>query len=416
MSMAYERTLDSNCFDFNCLDFNSDAFRRLAYQHYATLREVAPVFLSQPQGQLPIWYVTGAREVETVLLDSERFARDPARISPQFAAMMGGEQSIAFLNDHMLNRDGERHRRLRRLVNKAFTLKAVNAMRPRIEQIAETLLDQAGPGGHMDVVSQYAFPLSIIVIAELLGVPARDRDDFRRWSHLIVQQVGHDLTQLQRCYSEFATYMLALIEQRRAQPTDDLVSALVQVEEEGNVLSTSELCSMIALLIIAGHETAASMIGNAVYLLVQHPQALMQLRDEPGLMPNAVEELLRYDSSVERAMVRFVTQDTELAGQCLQRGQLLMAVVGSANRDEALCPHPDTLDITRSACPHLSFGKGTHHCLGASLARQELEIALNTLLRRCPGLQLAVASEAVRWRYVPNFRGPEALPVRWSVD
>lgn len=397
------------------LDFNSDAFRSAAYQHYATLREAAPVFLSQPPGQLPIWYVTGAQDVETVLLDSERFARDPARISPQFAVMMGGDQSIAFLNDHMLNRDGERHRRLRRLVNKAFTLKAVNAMRPRIEQIAERLLDQVGPSGHLDVVSQYAFPLSIIVIAELLGVPAQDRDDFRRWSQLIVQQVGHDLSELQRCYAEFASYMLALIEQRRAAPTDDLVSALVQVEEEGNVLSSSELCSMIALLIVAGHETTASMIGNAVYLLLRHPHTLIQLRDSPDSMANAVEELLRYDSSVERAMVRFVTQDTELGGQRLQRGQLLMAVVGSANRDPALCAQPDLLDVTRPACPHLAFGKGAHYCLGASLARQELEIALNTLLRRCPGLQLEGTPESVRWRYVPNFRGPQALPVRWSV-
>ncbi|MBC3345597.1 cytochrome P450 [Pseudomonas sp. SWRI196] len=404
--MAYERTLD----------LNSDAFRGEAYRHYAALRQASPVFFSQPEGQLPMWYVTGAREVEEVLLDNERFARDPSRINPQFAAMLGGEQSIAFLNEHMLNRDGERHRRLRRLVNKAFTLKAVNAMRPRVEQIAESLLDAVQAGGHMDVASQYAFPLSITVIAELLGVPARDHGDFRRWSHMIVRQVGHDLSELQRCYSEFADYMLALIDQRRAHPVDDLVSALAQVEEEGSMLSRSELCSMIALLIIAGHETSASMIGNAVHTLLQHPEALIRLRDEPALMADAVEEFLRYDSSVERAMVRFVTRDTELSGQRLQRGQLIVAVVGSANRDETLCANADTLDITRPACPHMSFGKGAHYCLGASLARQELEIALNTLLRRCPRLRLAVDPGAIRWRYVPNFRGPDALPVCWSVD
>lgn len=288
-------------------------------------------------------------------------------------------------------------------------------MRPRIEQIAESLLDAVGPSGRMDVVSQYAFPLSITVIAELLGVPAQDRDDFRRWSHMIVRQVGHDLSELQRCYNEFAGYMLALIDRRRAYPTDDLVSALAQVEEEGRMLSRSELCSMIALLIIAGHETSASMIGNAVHTLVQHPDALVRLRDEPALMPDAVEEFLRYDSSVERAMVRFVTRDTELAGQHLRRGQFVVAVVGSANRDEVMCANPDRLDITRPACPHMSFGKGTHYCLGASLARQELDIALNTLPRRCPGLRLAVDPSAVRWRYVPNFRGPDALPVCWSV-
>lgn len=404
--MAYERTLD----------LNSDAFRGEAYRHYAALRQASPVFFSQPEGQLPMWYVTGAREVEEVLLDNERFARDPSRINPQFAAMLGGEQSIAFLNEHMLNRDGERHRRLRRLVNKAFTLKAVNAMRPRVEQIAESLLDAVQAGGHMDVASQYAFPLSITVIAELLGVPARDHGDFRRWSHMIVRQVGHDLSELQRCYSEFADYMLALIDQRRAHPVDDLVSALAQVEEGGSMLSRSELCSMIALLIIAGHETSASMIGNAVHTLLQHPEALIRLRDEPALMADAVEEFLRYDSSVERAMVRFVTRDTELSGQRLQRGQLIVAVVGSANRDETLCANADTLDITRPACPHMSFGKGAHYCLGASLARQELEIALNTLLRRCPRLRLAVDPGAIRWRYVPNFRGPDALPVCWSVD
>lgn len=404
--MAYERTLD----------FNSDAFRDEAYRHYAALRQEAAVFLSQPEGQLPIWYVTGAKEVETVLLDPECFARDPSRLGAPLMALSDGEQAIAFLNDHMLNRDAEAHRRLRRLVNKAFTLKAVTAMRPRIEQIAETLLDAVAPDGQMDVVSQYAFPLSITVIAELLGVPAQDRDDFRRWSQVIVQQVGLDVSELQRCYREFAAYMLALIDQRRARPVDDLISALVQVEEEGSMLSRSELCSMIALLIIAGHETSASMIGNAVHALLQHPEALARLRDEPALMPHAVEELLRFDSSVERAMIRFVTRDTELAGQRLQRGQMVMAVLGSANRDEGLCADPDKLDINRPVCPHMAFGKGTHHCLGASLARQELVVALNTLLRRCPGLRLAVDPGALRWRYVPNFRGPQALPVCWLAD
>jgi cytochrome P450 len=405
--MNHERTLD----------FNTDAFRRDPYPHYAALRKQSPVFLSQPEGQLPIWYVTGAREVEQVLLDNQRFARDPARISPEFAALfrVGDEQTSALINDHMLNRDGDNHRRLRRLVSKAFTLKAVNAMRPRIQQIADELLDAVAPAGSMDLVSDYAFPLPIITIAEMLGVPASDRDDFRRWSQVLVQQIGQDLSELERCYTQFSQYLGELIEARRAQPTDDLVSALVQVEEEGSSLTHGELCSMIVLLIVAGHETSASLIGNATLALTQHPESLARLRDEPELMPNAVEELLRYDSSVERSLIRFVTQDTELAGQRLQRGQLLVAVVGSANRDESVCANPDTLDITRPACPHMAFGSGIHYCLGASLAKLEVEIALNTLLRRCPDLRVAVDPQQLQWRNVPNFRGLENLPVHWSV-
>jgi cytochrome P450 len=386
------------------LDFNSDAFRRDAYQYYATLRREAPVFFSQPEGQLPIWYATGAR--------------DPSRISAEFAALFHvvDERTSALINNHMLNRDGEDHRRLRRLVSKAFTLKAINAMRPRIQQIADELLDNIGPAGEMDLVSQYAFPLPIIAIAELLGVPPEDRDDFRRWSHVLVRQIGHDLREVERCYIEFTEYMVALIEARRAQPTDDLISALVQVEEESATLSQSELCSMIVLLIVAGHETSVSQIGNAALALMQHPQALARLRDDPSLMPNAVEELLRYDASVERALIRFVTEDTELAGHNLRRGQLVVAVVGAANRDESVCARPETLDIARPACPHMAFGKGIHYCMGASLARMEVDIALSTLLRRCPGLQLAVDADTLQWRNVPNFRGLETLPVRWSVS
>ncbi|MHA6493949.1 cytochrome P450 family protein [Pseudomonas borbori] len=400
------------------LDFNTEEFRRNAYAYYRQLRAEAPVFLSQPAGQFPVWYVTGAVEVEQVLLDSQRFARDPSAISSEYAAMfrMGDKSISAMVDNHMLNRDGESHRRLRKLVSKAFTLKAITAMRPRIQQIANELLDPVVPNGKMELVQDYAFPLPIIVIAELLGVPDERREDFRRWSDVMVRADGENIPELEKCYRDFSNYMLELIGQRRLQPQDDLISSLVHIEDEGARLAEGELCSMIVLLIVAGHETTVSLIGNSISALLQHPTALRDLQASPELLPGAVEELLRYDPPVERAMVRFITDATELGGQALQRGQIVFAILASANRDERTCPNAETLDIRRPACPHMAFGKGIHYCLGASLARLETEIAIGTLLRRLPALEMDIAPEQLRWRNTANFRSLTQLPVRWAVS
>jgi len=214
---------------------------------------------------------------------------------------------------------------------------------------------------------------------------------------------------------EFIAYLDDLFAQRRAAPTDDLVSALVQAEDGGDTLSENELSSMVILLIVAGHETTVSLITNAVHALLSHPDQLAELRADPALMPSAVDELLRFDSPVERTITRLVARDTELGGRRLERGAFVIAVIGSANRDASQFPDPEKLDLGRAENRHVGFGRGPHYCLGAPLARLEAEIALGTLLRRLPGLRLAITEDDLYWRPIPLFRSLAELPVTWDV-
>jgi cytochrome P450 len=395
-----------------------DLFRARAHQTYASMRAEAPVF-QQPgmDGVTPIWYVTRAVEVEQVLADSHTFVRDPALISPELAALYQtpDERVRAITDNHMLNREGEDHRRLRTLVSKAFTPKVIEALRPRVEAIAAGLLDAAVGRGQIELIGEYAFPLPITVIAELLGVPTDRQDDFRIWSDAFVRPTltpaewQASLTLLQA----FAAYMAQLVAERRQAPRDDLISRLIVAEEQGDRLSESELFSMIALLIVAGHETTVSLIGNAALALLQHPAAMAELRADPALIPSAIEELLRYDSPVERALNRFVARDVVLAGKQLRRGDILIAVLGSANRDADRFASPERLDIHREV-QHLAFGKGIHYCLGAPLARLEGEVAIRALIQRFPSLDLAIDPTELSWRNVPLFRSLTRLPVRWG--
>ena len=401
-------------------DLYSEAFRKHTHEIYARMRAEAPVTRQIGiDGQTSIWFVTGAAEVEQVLLDSQTFVRDPARVSEELAAQFQNSDPRvrAITDNHMLNRDGDDHRRLRAIVSKAFTPRVIEALRPRVEAIAAELLDRVAAQGHMELIGDYAFPLPITVIAELLGVPTDRQDDFRRWSDAFVRptitpdQQQAAMIQLQA----FALYMQQLVAERRQNPRDDLISRLIQAEEQGDRLNESELFSMIALLIVAGHETTVSLIGNATLAVLQHPQALAELRENPKLIPGAIEELLRYDSPVERALVRFVARDTTFGGQQLRQGELLIAVLGSANRDEARFAHPTELDIDRAPNPHLAFGKGIHYCLGAPLARLEGEIALRALIQRFPDLRLAAEADDLAWRNVPLFRSLVRLPLAWNV-
>lgn len=400
-------------------DLYGDIFRIHTHEIYARMRAEAPVVQQTGfDSQTPIWFVTGAAEVEQVLLDSQTYARDPAQVSQELAAaFQTPDPNVRAITDnHMLNRDGDDHRRLRALVSKAFTPKMIEAMRPRVESIAAALLDKVAAQGHMDLINEYAFPLPITVIAELLGVPTDRQEDFRNWSDAFVRPALTLDEQLASfgLLQAFAAYMQQLVAERRQNPRDDLISRLIQAEEHGDRLSQSELFSMIALLIVAGHETTVSLIGNATLALLQHPRALAELRERPALIPGAIEELLRYDSPVERSLTRFVTRDVSLGGKQLRRGDLLIAVLGSANRDAARFADPTELDIHRAPNPHLAFGKGIHYCLGAPLARLEGEIALRALIQRFPDLRLAAEPAELAWRAVPLFRSLVRLPVAWS--
>jgi cytochrome P450 len=402
-------------------DLYSDRFRMDAYATFAAMREHDPVLL-QPglDGETPIWFVTRYEDAVTVLLDDERFVRDPSLAltaeerSAYDAAM---PDSLRFIENHMLNKDGDDHRRLRRLVTKAFTPRMVELLRPRIQQIADDLIDAVASRGEMELVDDFAFPLPITVIVELLGIPPANRDRFREWSAAIVTPAldSEGLARFGQLLDAFVAYLRDLFAQRRAEPGDDLTSALLQAEESGDTLSEPELFSMVVLLIVAGHETTVSLIGNAMLALLQEPGQLERLTRRPELLPAAIEELIRYDGPVERTLTRWASTDVELAGQTIRRGESVIVILGSANRDPERFPGADTLDVTRRAeSRHLGFGRGSHYCLGAPLARLEAEIALTTLLHRLPGLTLAIAEDELRWRPTPLFRSLAALPVRWD--
>ncbi len=398
-------------------DLYSDAFRADTYATFARMRDHDPVFC-QPgmDGETPIWWITRYEEAEAVLLDDERFVRDPRlALSPQ-QLPAGLPDFFAFIDSNMLNRDGDTHLRLRRLVSKAFTPRMIERLRPRIREIADELIGRVSATGEMELVSEFAFPLPITVIAELLGVPIADRERFRQWSGAMVSPAlaATELEQADALLGAFVEYLLALFAERRQQPGEDLVSALVAVEDGGDTLSEEELCSMVALLIVAGHETTVSLIGNATLALLTHPDQRAAVELDPSLLPRAVEELIRYDGPVERTLNRWATEDVELGGQTIRRGETVIVILGAADRDADRFAAPDTLDLAAQRDRHLGFGRGSHFCLGAPLARLEAEIALGTLLR-LPGLRLAVSPDDVRWRPVPLFRSLVALPVAWDV-
>ena len=399
-------------------DLYSDAFRADTYATFARMREQDPV-LCQPgiDGETSIWFVTRYDDAEAVLLDDERFVRDPRLALPPEQLREGLPEWVAHIDSNMLNRDGDDHRRLRRLVSKAFTPRMIERMRPRIQEIADELIDRVSSAGEMELVSTFAFPLPITVIAELLGVPVADRDRFREWSAAMVSPAlaVAEADQADALLNAFVDYLRALFAERRREPGEDLVSALVAVEDGGDTLSEEELSSMVALLIVAGHETTVSLIGNAMLALLTHPDQLAELERDRSLLPRAVEELIRFDGPVERTLNRWATADVELRGQTIRRGELVIVVLGAADRDPERFEDPDALVLAAEReTRQLGFGRGPHFCLGAPLARLEAEIAVGTLLSRLPGLRLANSPEELRWRPVPLFRSLVALPVAWD--
>jgi cytochrome P450 len=309
----------------------------------------------------------------------------------------------------MLAADPPDHTRLRKLVGKAFTGRAIAALRPRIEQIAGELLDEmeAGPD-RIDLLDAYAFPLPITVICELLGVPTDDRNDFRTWSNTLLQSA--DVAAHTAAGASMASYLTELVDERRARPTDDMLGAIVAASEDSDQLSRHEAISMAFLLLVAGHETTVNLIGTGTYALLRHPAQLDALRADPSLVPNAVEEFLRWDGPVHLATVRFTVEPTVIGGVEIPAGEVVLVSLTSANRDPSRWPDADQLDVRRQAASHLAFGHGIHHCLGAPLARLEGDVAFTQLLARFPALSLDAAE--LTWRPSTLIRGLTALPVR----
>jgi cytochrome P450 len=402
-------------------DLHSATFKANSYETFAQMRQDHPIW-QQPgrDGKTLIWFVTRYDEADMILRDDKRFTRDFHAILPpeQVAKLIGSGSDPIFrlVSNHMLAKDGTDHQRLRALVSKAFTPRMVSQMRPRIQAIADELLDPIAVQGEADLIETYAFPLPVIVIAELLGIPATDRDKFRTWSNAILTPAMTHAAQAEFLthVQAFVTYLRQLFEQRRQDPQPDLISALLQAEEAGDRLSEEEMFSTVILLIIAGYETTVNLIGNATLALLQHPEQMAQLRENPEQMATAVEEFLRYDGPAEMAQTRWATEEVEINGRTIQPGDPINVIIGAANRDPAQFEDPNRLDIERNPTRHLAFGRGSHYCLGAPLARLEGEIALNTLLRRLPNLRLAVDPDELNWRLIPFFHGLDALPIKWD--
>ncbi|TDB90304.1 cytochrome P450, partial [Micromonospora fluostatini] len=308
------------------------------------------------------------------------------------------------------------HTRLRRLVAKAFTARRVEQLRTRTRATAHELVDgmlAAGPPA--DLVAHVATPLPIRVICDLLGVPVTDQDKFHTWSEAIVSTTSLSGEQVQRYLDNLFGYMTGLIEQRRREPADDLLTAMAQARDaDADRLTEDEMVQLAGGLLAAGHETTVTQIPNFVYVLLTAEQGWARLRAEPGLVPSAVEELMRYvPLGATAGFARYALEDVELGGVLVRAGEPVLVSIASANRDETVFTDPDTLDLTRAVNPHLGFGHGAHHCVGAQLARMELQVVLETLLERAPGLRLAVPESELTWKSGLLVRGLTALPVSW---
>jgi cytochrome P450 len=365
-----------------------------------------------------VWLITHYDDVR-MLLSDPRVSKDGRRMNALFAqhsgveADEGEEAGVGFddeLSWHMLNSDPPRHTRLRGLVSKAFTLRRMEAFRPRIEQLVDELLDGLAGKAEVDLVDEYALPLPITIICDLLGVAAEDRDTFRRWAVELVG-AGHPPEVVEQASRDMVAFATATIEAKRLNPGDDMVSALLRGKDDGDRLNDPELVAMIFLFMIAGHVTSQHTLSNAVYSLLTHPEELAKLRADMSLMPIAVDELMRYDGGVGVATFRFTTEDIPVGDVVIPAGEILALSVSSAHRDDTRYPDANCLDLNRHPLGVLGFGHGTHFCIGQPLAKIQTEVGLTKLIERYPHLRLTVEPHQLEWEKSTLLRGPITLPV-----
>jgi cytochrome P450 len=374
------------------------------YSVHARLRAQRPVARVIMPGGTPAWLVTGYTEARAALTDP-RLLKLPRGWRPEPHSM------LAAIELHMLNSDPPDHERLRKLVNKAFTARRVEQLRPRITAITTELLDDMSTRREVDLLASFAFPLPITVICELLGVPVADRDEFRAWSASIVSNtISPEVFQAHA--TAMTSYFRTMLAARRREPADDLLSALVVARDEEDRLTEDELLSMAFLLLVAGHETTVNLIGSGMLALLLNPGELDRLRADPSLLDSAVEELLRYVNPVNNATFRFAGEPLEIGGQQISPDEVVLVSLSGANRDPSRYADPDRLDLSRDGAGHLAFGHGIHYCLGAPLARLEAEIAFSGLLERFGSMTLAVPADSLRWRPSTLIHGLESLPIR----
>jgi cytochrome P450 len=386
------------------------------YRIYQQLRDKSPVLWDE---KVNAWVVTGYNPVVAGLRDNRfsavRFTIDTSWIPEEFKAVLG---STAYaLTRQMLFLDPPDHTRLRGLVSKAFTPRVIETMRPRIQRLVDELIDQVQPQGHMRVIQDFSYPLPAIVIAEMLGVPSADRAQFIQWTGSFGALLGgHELSfemvlQAMQDVTEFINYFRQIIAERRKQPKDDLLQAMIFAEEQGDKLSEDELLSNCVLLLAAGHGTTTHLISNGMLALLRHPDQWNILRNEPENITYAVSELLRYDSPVQLTS-RKATEDIELGGKHIQAEQEVFFSLGAANYDPKQFHNPDQFDLHRHENRHVAFGQGIHYCLGSPLARLEAEIAFSTLARRLKDPQLE--TKQLEWSKSLVFRGLSELEISFA--
>jgi cytochrome P450 len=390
-------------------------FRADPYPFYRTLQANHRVYVSRLLGNVCI--LSRYDDVVAVLGDPGfSVDRAQANIFQRMQPFRGlSADFVSAIHSALLMIDPPAHTRLRRLVNKAFTPRVVEGLRGRVELLVDEMLDAVAARREMELIGDLAYPLPVIVIAELLGIPTADRAQFKAWSDTLTVlldplQAGDGLSPTERAFREIAAYMRPIFAERRRAPRDDLISALVAVEEQGQTLNETELLALTMLILGAGHETTTNLIANSVLALLRNPAERRRLQDDSSLMAAAVEEFLRYDSPVQMTD-RVATADCEVAGHPVRKGMIVALLLGAANRDPMRFPDPDRLDVRREDNHHLSFGHGAHFCLGAALARVEAQITLAALLRRFPGFE---GERAPRdWKRSMVLRGPTALRLWW---
>jgi cytochrome P450 len=394
---------------------DSTEFYNDPYPIYSLLRDDAPIYWSELWNA---WVLTRYADVLAIVRDPARFSNG-MRVPAYLDQLPDSERGrFRLLEEHFAvqipHSDPTYHTRLRTLITKAFTARMVAALHNRIQELVDDLLDGVEEQGRMDVIWDFAFPLPAAVIGEIVGMPAEDIDQYKEWSSNIMGFLGVTppdpdyIAGAQQSIVELKEYVRGQIEQRRQRPHADLLSQLVEVEEQGDRLNEEEIFAIVAVLMSAGHETTTNTIGNGLVALLRNPDMLARLQQEPDLIESAVEEILRYDGTTQRHM-RVAVEDVEMGGHQIGRHQLVFAMGGAANRDPAQFPDPDRFDITRRNNRHVTFGHGIHFCVGAPLARLETKIAINTLLRRLPRLQLT--TEELEWHQHIGLRGLKTLPV-----
>ncbi|MFJ9937617.1 cytochrome P450 [Streptomyces virginiae] len=393
------------------------------YPAYAWLRENSPVHRTKLPSGVEAWLVTRYADARQALAD-QRLSKNPAHHAEPAHAKgktgIPGERK-AELMTHLLNIDPPDHTRLRRLVSKAFTPRRVAEFAPRVQALTDHLIDGFAGRGEADLIHEFAFPLPIYAICEMLGVPREDQDDFRDWAGMMIRHGGGPRGGVARSVKQMRAYLGELIHRKRDDLGDDLISDLIRASDHGDHLTEGEATAMAFILLFAGFETTVNLIGNGVHSLFMNPDQRERLQTslaagESGLLATGVEELLRYDGPVELATWRFATEPLTLGGERVETGDPVLVVLAAADRDPERFADPDTLDLSRADNQHLGYGHGIHYCLGAPLARLEGQTALATLLTRLPDLELSVPPQDLRWRGGLIMRGLRTLPVRFTAQ